>query len=234
LRNPVIILLKSRDLFWNDISSNHGLGRTVLSLLLFIMVSSAAYGAVLAGWRSSLLSFYVAAKMPLLLVGTTSCAMMLNWMFATLKGSGMTFKQVIAVTYGAMGIACWILLGLLPVTALFTFFVATGEGTHAEQQLTHNYLLMTHIVLIALAGIAGSSALRQGLEKIVPPACSSRQIYWSWIISFAIVGCQLSWILRPFIGSPFYAVEFMRPDALERNFFEFVFTEVLPNILKGG
>ena len=64
--------------------------------------------------------------------------------------------------------------------------------------------------------------------------CSPRRIYWCWLISFALVGCQLSWILRPFVGSPFYEVQFMRPDALQRNFFEFIFMDVVPNVLKGG
>jgi hypothetical protein len=50
----------------------------------------------------------------------------------------------------------------------------------------------------------------------------------------AFVGCQTSWSLRPFVGSPFYPVVFLRPDALQRNFYEFVFGEVLPFIITGG
>jgi hypothetical protein len=49
-----------------------------------------------------------------------------------------------------------------------------------------------------------------------------------WLAAFAFVGCQMSWILRPFVGSPFYPVVFMRPDCLQRNFYEFLLTEVLP------
>jgi len=51
---------------------------------------------------------------------------------------------------------------------------------------------------------------------------------------FAFVGCQMSWILRPFVGSPFYPVVFMRAECLQRNFYEFVFAEVLPYLLTGG
>jgi hypothetical protein len=180
------------------------------------------------------LALYVAVKLPILLLGTTSLVMLLNWIFATFLGSGLIFKQVVAITYGAIGVACWILLSLIPVTLFFTFGVASYEGTHDELRLTHNYLLMTHIILIAFAGVAGNAALRQGLRHVVAPTCSISKIYWSWLLSFAIVGCQLSWILRPFIGSPFYGIEFMRPDALERNFFEFIFTDVLPYVLTGG
>jgi len=232
--HPAILLLRARGEFWKRISTNSGVADIVFSLLAFIMISSAVYGAVLAGWRSPLLSLYVAAKLPILLVGTTSLVMLLNWMFAMAAGSGLSFRQVIAITYGAMGVACWILLSLIPVTLFFTFGVASDQGSHEELRLTHNYLLLTHVVLIALAGVAGNSALRQGLREVIIPTCSPGRIYWSWIISFALVGCQLSWILRPFVGSPFYGIEFIRPDALDRNFFEFIFVEVLPYVFKGG
>jgi hypothetical protein len=232
--HPAMLLLRARPRFWARIGENRGLWRLTLSLLPLILVSSAAHGAVLAGWRSGLLSLYVAAKLPILLIGTTSLVMLLNWMFAAACGSGLSFKQVVAVTYGAMGVACWILAGLLPVTAFMTFAVASAEGTAAELRFTHNCLLLTHIALIACAGVAGNAALRQGLAGVVPPKCSCRRIYWSWILAFALVGTELSWILRPFVGSPFYAVEFMRPDALDRNFFEFVLGDVVPYVLKGG
>jgi hypothetical protein len=101
-------------------------------------------------------------------------------------------------------------------------------------RLTHNYLLLTHIALIAGAGGAGNASLRRELARSARPGSPVRLVYWSWILSFALVGCQLSWMLRPFVGSPFYPVAFLRPDALQRNFFEFIFTEVLPYVLRGG
>ena len=231
---PFLLLLRHRDRFWERVAGSDRLGRLVLSLVPFIALSSAAYGAVLAGWRSPLLALYVAVKFPLLLFGTTSLVMLLNWMIAAAAGSGLSLKQVVAITYGATGIACWILLSLVPVTALFTFGAASGAGTHEALRLTHNCLLLTHIVFIAFAGFAGNAALRQGLAAAVRTGCAPGRIYAGWILSFAIVGCQLSWILRPFVGSPFYGVVFMRPDALSRNFFEFVLTEVLPYVLRGG
>lgn len=234
MKHPAILLLRSRDLFWQRVCEGHGIWKMTAELTPFIIFSGAVYGAVLAGWRSPLLSLFVAIKLPFLFLGTTSLVMLLNWIYATFAGSGMKFKQVVAVTYGAMGVACWIMLSLVPVTAFFTFGAASAEGTHEQQRLMHNYLLLTHIALIAFAGLAGNSALRQGLKRIVAPSCSINNIYRSWIIAFAVVGCQLSWILRPFVGSPFYEIAFMRPDALERNFFEFVFTEVLPFVLRGG
>jgi hypothetical protein len=235
MRNdPAWLLLHSRPTFWERVRRDEDTVRDVARLAVFMILAGAAYGTVLAGWRSPRLALYVAAKLPLLFLGTSSIVMVFNWIVAAAAGSGLKFRQVVAITYGAMGIACWILLSLVPVALFFTFCVAERTGTNAELRLTHNCLLLTHISLIAFAGLAGNAALRRGLKATVPSTCSSRRVYWGWIASFAIVGCQLSWMLRPFVGSPFYDVRFMRPDALDRNFFEFVLGDVLPYVLKGG
>ncbi len=232
--HPVLLLLHQRERFWERVQRTHLLSEDILRLIPFIILVSAMYGAILAGWRSPRLSLYVSIKFPLLLLGTTGIVAIFNWILASAFGSGLTFQQVMAVTFGAITVSCWILLGLIPITFFFTNFASSFDGTHAEIQLTHNYLLLTHITLIALAGIAGNTALRKGLPQLVLPGCAIRKLYWSWLAMFAFVGCQLSWIFRPFVGSPFYPIVFMRPDCLRRNFYEFVFLEVIPYVIKGG
>jgi len=231
---PAIQILRDRPGFWRELKRGEETGKTIGRLICFIVFSGAVYGAVLAGWRSPLLSLYVAVKFPILLLGTTGMVTLLNWLSATIFKSGLTFRQVLAITYGSMGVAGWILLGLVPVTGFFTYAVAPSGSAPQTLRLSHNCLLLTHIIIIAVAGIVGNRALRQGLAAVVAPVCATGKLYWSWLAAFALVGCQLSWILRPFVGSPFYPVVFLRPDCLERNFYEFVFSEVIPYVLKIG
>lgn len=232
--NPAIQVLRDSPRFWRQLQRREDTGKMIGNLMLFIVFSGAVYGAVLAGWRSPLLSLYVAIKLPILLLGTTGIVAVLNWLLATIFKSGLTFRQVMAITYGSMGVAGWILLSLVPVTGFFTFAVTPSGDLARTLQMSHNCLLLTHIVLIALAGVIGSAALRHGLAFVVSPGCDPNKLYWSWMVPFVFVGCQLSWILRPFVGSPFYPIVFLRPDCLERNFYEFVFCEVIPYVLKGG
>lgn len=234
MRGTVGQILDPASDFWRHVAERRDLGRVLLRLVLFIVLASALYGAVMAGWRSPRLALYVALKMPLLLLGTTSLVMTLNWMLAGIFGAGLSFAQVVALTWSAMAVASFLLLSLAPVALFFTLTSAATEGPSAELQFTHNCLLVTHISLIAMAGAAGNLALVRGLRRLVPPQCALTPIYMSWVLAFAVVGCQLSWMLRPFVGSPFFPVAFMRPDALDRNFYEFVFGEVLPYILFGG
>jgi hypothetical protein len=45
----------------------------------------------------------------------------------------------------------------------------------------------------------------------------------AWLAGNLFLGSQLSWILRPFIGSPNLPVQFVRDHPLNGNFYEAVF-----------
>ena len=228
------ILLTDRDAYWLRVQAQDLRWREWFGLAAFVCFACALYGAVLAGWRDPLLFLYVAVKLPALFLGTTAFVAVFNWMIASLLGSGLSFKSSVFTVFAAMTIGCWILLGLVPVSLFFLLSGVSYAGSHTELQLAHNTILLTHILVLALAGFGGNAALLQGLRRIVRPRCPASPLFAAWLAAFAFVGCQLSWILRPFIGSPFFPVEFLRPDALDRNFYEFVFTEVIPFLLTGG
>lgn len=208
--------------------------RDLGSLVAFIIFACAAYGAVLAGWRSPLLSLYVAIKLPLLFLATTALVSVFNWMLALALSSGLNFKQTLFLVFSAMTITSWILLALAPVALFFLLTGVQYTGTDAELRYAHNCILMTHILIIATAGIVGNAALLKGIRRLVSPKCPANVLFATWLTAFAFVGAQLSWIFRPFVGSPFFPVAFMRPDCLQRNFYEFIFSEVVPYLITGG
>jgi len=53
-------------------------------------------------------------------------------------------------------------------------------------------------------------------------AAVGRRVLFAWLLGNFLLGSQLSWILRPFIGSPGLPVEFLRENALKGNFYETV------------
>ena len=229
-----IVLLRDRDTFWHALSAQELGWKDLLSLAAFVVFACGLYGAVLAGWRSPRLALYVAIKLPMLFLGTTAIVAVFNWMTASILGSGLSFRSTVFVVLASMTIGCWILISLVPVAL---FFLASGvsyAGTHDEVRYSHNLILITHIVILAIAGVVGNATLLKGLSRVVNARCSVPTLFVFWLMAFAFVGCQLSWILRPFVGSPFYPVAFMRSDCLDRNFYEFVFTEVLPFLVTGG
>lgn len=229
-----ILLLRDRPAFWESVRCHRLQWKDLIPMVAFVVLVCSLYGAILAGWRSPQLSIYVAIKLPMLFIGTISIVSLFNWMTATILGSGLSMKTTIIVAFASMTISCWILLGLIPVSVFFMMTGVPHAGTDQELQYAHNSILITHITILGIAGIAGNITLLKGLRNVVRSQCPVNGLFILWISAFSFVGCQMSWILRPFVGSPFYPVAFMRPDALERNYYEFVFTEVLPYLLWGG
>jgi len=229
-----ITLLKDRKTFWQSVQNDNIRWQELLNLLVFIILSCALYGVILAGTRSPLLSLYVSIKLPILFLGTILIVAFFNWMTACMLGSGLSFQKTLIVVLAAMSISCWVLIGLIPIVLFFQLSGVPNAGSHDELRYAHNYILMTHISVLAIAGVIGNGALLTGLKEVVKPRCSVNALFFLWIVAFAIVGCQISWILRPFVGSPFYPVAFMRADCLDRNFYEFVFMEVIPFLVAGS
>ena len=229
-----LILLTDRDAFWDTLGRQGFRWKDLASLVMFVVLACGLYGAVLAGWRAPLMAIYGAVKLPVLFLGTAIIVAVFNWMTASVLGAGLSFRSTVFVVLASLTIASWILLSLLPVALFFMLSGVSSAGTHDELRYAHNSILLTHIAILALAGLGGNAALLKGLRRIVRPGCPATSLFLSWLVAFAFVGCQLSWILRPFVGSPFYPVAFMRADCLDRNFYEFVFKEVLPFLLTGA
>jgi hypothetical protein len=43
----------------------------------------------------------------------------------------------------------------------------------------------------------------------------------------------VAWALRPFVGSVYYPIVFLRHDALQGNVYEFIITGIFPFLLLG-
>ena len=52
------------------------------------------------------------------------------------------------------------------------------------------------------------------------------RVMLSWLAGNLLLGAQLAWVLRPFIGSPHIPVQFLRDDPLRGNFYEAVYRAV--------
>ena len=51
-----------------------------------------------------------------------------------------------------------------------------------------------------------------------------RLVFYIWVVTFAIVGSQMGWVLRPFVGHPDAGFTWFRPR--NSNFFEGVINAI--------
>ena len=86
---------------------------------------------------------------------------------------------------------------------------------------------MSTAAAIAFAGAVGNARLFQLLTRLGGRRAVAFRVLFAWLAGNLFLGSQLSWILRPFIGSPSLPVEFFRAAALHGNFYENVFHSLM-------
>jgi hypothetical protein len=93
----------------------------------------------------------------------------------------------------------------------------------AESVGPYGFILLTFVVIIAFAGVTANLRLLQLLEHFAKRPGVAFGVLFAWLVGNLFFGTQLSWILRPFIGSPGLQVEFLRANAFKGNFYESFF-----------
>jgi len=202
--------------------------------VIMVVVATAVYGLALGWWRSPMMALYVAAKLPVVFVGSTMLVSAFAWMSGLVMGADLRYREAVGLVFSAMASASRVLLALVPVVLFFILTAAPTSGTRVEMRFVHALLLSAHIVVFAAAGVLGNCTLYREISKRVPTRRRASVLVALWVASFAFVGCQVGWMLRPLVGSPNIVVEFLREDALDSNFLESVSRQVIPHIIHKG
>ncbi len=187
---------------------------------LTIAVGSGLYGATIGLWRAGLMAVYVAIKFPLLIFLATLCNALLNWMIALMIGAQFTFRQTLLAQLMGFTVAALILAAMAPITLFILFNTPplTDGNTFG-----HGFFLLINVGILAIAGMVANGRLYRFLLVQTGNRRLARQVLAAWLAGNLLVGAQLSWNLRPFIGSPNLEIQFLRPDPFEGNFYESVF-----------
>ena len=191
---------------------------------IVILIGSAVYGFTLGIWRAPLQAVFTAAKFPLLIFVTCGANAAVNGMLAQVLGSGLSFKQTSLAILMSFTIAALILAGFSPITLFIWLNAPPLESKEAV--LGHSLILLSHVFAIAFAGVIANQRLLDFLRKL-SGTVAARRILISWLAGNLFLGAQLAWNLRPFIGSPALAVQFLRDDPLRGNFYEAVWRAFL-------
>ena len=193
---------------------------SVAQFSLIILIGAGLYGATLGLWRGTLQAFYTAIKFPLVILLTCVGNGAINGMLAQILGSGLSFRQTAVAILMSFAIAAIILAGFAPLTLFVWFNAPPLESKGAI--LGHSIMLLTHVFVIALAGVIANRRLLGLLRKMSGSDKVARAVLFSWLAGNLFLGAQIAWTLRPFIGSPRLVIEFLRSDPLRGNFYEAV------------
>jgi len=193
-------------------------GRRILFQVFVIFGGAGLFGAAIGAWRAPLQSLYLAVKLPLILILTTVFNGLVNGMLAPLLGVNIGFRQSSQLVLSSFAIAATILAGFSPIMLFLVWNAPVSDVSGAS----FHVLLLTGIAAIAFAGVAANARLLDLLRVLAKDAKTARNVLFAWLAGNLFLGAQISWNLRPFIGSPEMEVEFLREDAFSGNFYEAV------------
>jgi hypothetical protein len=191
-----------------------------------IILGAGAYGAAMGWWRDPQQALFVAIKFPLIILLTTLGNALINGMLAPLLGLNISFRQSFAAILMSCTVAAAILGAFSPLLA-FLVWNAPPMSPQAVSGPAYSLIKLTHVTVIAFAGTTGNARLLQLLMRLGGSRTIALRVLFAWLAGNLFLGSQLSWILRPFIGSPVLPVEFIRGNALHGNFYENVFHSIL-------
>ena len=178
-------------------------------------------------------------KVPLLFYLTLLVTLPSLYVFNALVGSRLTLGTVMRLLIASLGVMVAVLASLGPIVAFFS--VSTTS---------YPFMLLFNVVVCAISGGLGLLFLLQTLHRlsVVDPRPSAmpdsegqelaasvgpldplenrvlgkhvKTVFQLWVIVFALVGAQMGWVLRPFIGNPDLPFVWIR--GRESNFFQAV------------
>lgn len=194
--------------------------------LVVICAGAGIYGAAMGCWRSGLQAFYVALKFPLVILLVTAGNALLNGMLAPLLGLDLRLRQSLLAILFSFTIAAVVLGAFSPLIFFFVWCLPPMSGAGQGDAVAFNVIKVLHVAIIAFSGLAANLRLAQLLRSLCGDAGVARRVLFAWLAGNLLLGSQLCWILRPFFGSPFLDVQFLRPHPLQGNFYETVFRAI--------
>ncbi len=178
-------------------------------------------------------------KVPFLYLLTIMVTFPSLYVFSALVGTQLSFHAFIRLMITLLAINLAVLASLGPIVAFFS--VST---------INYRFMQVFNVGMFSIAGglglawllhvIRGLSEKVMGSTEVLDDGDSEREtcqvppqlmpvkwIFRIWIVAFCLVGSQLGWVLRPFIGNPDIAFTWFRER--ESNFF-LALLDILKNL----
>lgn len=187
-----------------------------------IAVGAGLYGAAIGCWRSPLQALYTATKLPLVVFLTALGNALLNGMLAPLLGVSLGFRQSLQAVLMSFTITAAILGALAPIVLFVVWNTPANDDELRLSFLGYRFTQLVVVVGIAFAGIEGNVRLLPLLKSCASSDKAARHVLFAWLAGNLLLGSQICWLLRPFIGRPQDAVAFLGPEPFEGSFFETV------------
>ena len=160
-------------------------------------------------------------KVPLLVFLTAAVTLPSLYVFSAILGSRLGLIHFVRVVSASCAITSAVAASLGPILGFFT--VSTTS---------YAFMVLLNVGLLGVSGVVGTAYLMRMLGGVSRPVAVDAsedapratplhpartrtdptvRIVWVWIVLYAVVGVQMGWVLRPFIGEPGTLFSLLRP-----------------------
>lgn len=129
-----------------------------------------------------------ACKVPAVLVLTACVTLPSLYVFAALQRMELTLRELLRLLLLSSVVHVAVLASLGPV---FAFFAASTDS--------HAFLLLLNVLFWTIAGVLGIKVLHRAASGL---DVSTKRLLNVWCLLYGVVGAQMGWLLRPFVGRP--------------------------------
>ena len=143
-------------------------------------------------WQLPLLA---AVKIPALFVFTLLVCSLALYLLNLTFGMNLHFMPTMSLMTFALAVKGIMLGVFIPIVLLFSIVTES-----------YHFLKVLHVVVFTIAGLTGAKVLFGGLKMLAPkdlPWTKVRSLLVTWLLLYALVGAQLAWTLKPFLGTPY-------------------------------
>ena len=225
-------VLRQREGYFDEIFEGREVTSRIRWFLMAILVLSGFYGLSMGASalsvdvnRGMMQMVSSALKVPLLYLLSVGVCYPVLFIVIVLMGSRLNFLQALALILLALTLNSVLLASCAPIV-LFIIFAGWD----------YEFIKLLHVIIFAFSGAWAMKALSQGLtimcEKSDLYPKQAIKILQLWILVFGLIGTQMAWSLRPFVGSPDMDFQLFREDQ-EGNFYKAVWFSV-KNLTSGS
>jgi hypothetical protein len=164
-----------------------------------------------------------ALKMPALFLLTLFVTFPSLYVFSVLSGSRLRFGAVLRLLLVSIVVMAAVSASFAPILAFFTLSTTS-----------YSFMVLLNVVMLSIAGVIGTGFLRRSLTLLMkepaatpgaPRHRAATYIFRVWLVIYGLVGMQMSWLLRPFIGRPELPFTWFRPRSA--SFFQSIFEHLV-------
>lgn len=208
----LIRLLRDRKQFLSEVRSKTKLESKIASLLVASSLFFAIYGAIIGAYGGGLQIISSAIKLPALYLLTLLICLPTLYFFDILAGSKLDFRQYITMALTAVSVISVLLFGFAPVILFFLISVKD-----------YFFFLLLNVLVMAVTGTIGVRLFYKGMRDMsgspdAPKLSARRYLLQGWMLLYGLVGSQLGWTLRPFLGFDGEPFQVFRPE-IDGNFY---------------